>query len=508
MRLRGKYSVALLHAVAILFVMHGAVSAQSHQIPYRIELVGWPTSHKMNSTRLGTYIFHVRLNPDSNVLRDDVGGDICVGPSDSFAWVGVPPRIPAIRNRSETKTVQGTLRALGNWWDVRVANFSVARWANPGCGNDGMNSDPFSNRVQEYVAFAAPYRLEVEPRSGANSATLLRLKPVSTGYGSTSGVSCELETLLQSSGNMRTWYGYKSDCSEATTTLFGGTYTIRLIMRPSGQTVEVKNYVISSAPDFGVTSLVISPEHPLVGDIVTVRMKIKNFGAVTLRNIRWALKRDNQSLLGGTKDAAHPGEEFEVTAGMPTTSPGQVQIMGEVDPNNELNEPNSLRSDNGRAISFPVVAPPPPPPPPPLATPSFRDGGVVLDGPNFHLDLTLCNLDTDADYSFERCNDGPQCSPAALDWSCYLYNFNPPEDLLPMFYNSNGANVSPQCSSSVAGRGAVNGTLRGARPACGSSMTHWIEARAEKGGEVTRSGKFYFTVPAVTPTCPPPPPAP
>lgn len=458
----------------------------------------------MDSTRVGTYIFRVRINPDSTVQRDDVGGDICVGPSDSFAWVGNPPRIPAIRNRRETKTVQGTLRAVGTWWDVRVANFSVARYANPGCGGDGMNPDPFSNSVQEFVSFVAPYRLEVDPRSGANSATTLRLKPVRTGYGSTSGVSWEFEAFLPSSGNLRTWYGYTSDCSDATTTLFGGTYTIRLTMRPSGQTSEVKNYVVTAAPNFGVTSLVITPEHPVAGDLVTARMKIKNFGGITLRNVRWGLKKDNQPFASGTKDVAAPGEEFEVTAGMPTPNPGQVQVAGEVDPNNELNEPNSLRTDNGRAISFPVVAPPPPP----LPTPSFSDGGVILDGPRFLLNLTLCDLDTEATYSFQRCNDGPQCLPPALDWYCYLYDGSPPEDYPAECYNSNGANVTPQCSPSVASRGAMNATVRGLRPACGSSVTHWIEARAEREGQVTRSQRFSFTVQAVIPVCPPPPPTP
>jgi hypothetical protein len=445
---------------------------------------------------------------------------VCVGPSSSFEWVGSAPVVPAFQSRSEAKTVEGTIKAKGLRIGERVASFSVASYSF-GCGSDGTNPNRLSNRIDETVWYSGPqpvappspaatlppYRLSVEPFSGAHSEADINYGIVPTGAGSTSGISCKIEAIPTVGGAR--WSAIRDQCQSVRGgRLEPGTYTVRLTMTrqgasPETQTSEVRDYVVAPAPQFAVTSLALEPAELTVFTPITARMKIKNLGAGSLRNVPWVIRKDNNLVGSGTRDVVSPGEEFEVTARLSAYRQGPYNVNGEVDPDNRLNEAPSRRGDNRRSVTRQVG---------PAATtdvtvalPVIVGDPVRYDGPRFRINISVCGLvvDGSTSYRFEVCNDGPQCHPPGLSRHLLAYSFSTFGDLTSQdfTFHEDEANASPRCPASTVRRKALSFQLSGNRPACGNAITHWLWLRGDRSGRVIRSERFSFTVDPVASRC-------
>jgi hypothetical protein len=254
---------------------------------------------------------------------------------------------------------------------------------------------------------------------------------------------------------------------------------------------------VRPALQFAVTSLVAEPAQVDTRQSVTARMKIKNLSAITVRDLRWRIKGGSASFSRKIDEIA-PGQETEVTQSLGPFSGGPVEITGEADPDNQLNEATARRADNKRTINLPVDDS--------LPTPVIAGGAIRYLGPKFEIGISFCNLTLDrtTSYRFISCDDGPQCHRPNYSNHKLAYAFSTYGDLDPLtFRKSQDSNASPSCPSSGRVRNALSVTMEGARPACGSSVTHKIEIEATRGDRIVRSQGFYFTVSAVAPDCGP-----
>jgi hypothetical protein len=184
---------------------------------------------------------------------------------------------------------------------------------------------------------------------------------------------------------------------------------------------------------------------------------------------------------------------------------------------------NRLRVCAGALLLFLCAAtevaaqfPPPPqlPPPPPIQDPrqggttTNRDGvfarpvvvvgPVLLLGPKYAVDFTVCNVDERALYS-TTVSPGQETG---------VYVGNPPEHFAPMNYSQTGSSMNPPCPTNLlhkAGLKPYDPPLRGDRP-CGGNRTHTITVTAFRDGQ-EKTGTATYTVSSIGP-CPSAPPAP
>ncbi|MGI9065866.1 MAG: CARDB domain-containing protein [Pyrinomonadaceae bacterium] len=345
---------------------------------YLIEVIERPGNNQFDPTnRTARYKFRIKIHPNSTLERIDGFGKICVADTAFFKWsLGGPPQVLPLQSRTDSKAVEGIVKATGDWTGQKNAYFSVAL---PGseCAGNGLSPAGQSNRAQESarltpvlnipsglvnagdqptgpIARLAPYRLRVQPSIGVNSETAITLRAEPTGTGT---ANCKFEAVPTSGG--AAWSAIRENCSEVSPTLAAGTYTLRLTMRLGRAgggyedlTEEKQGYVVSAAPNFAITSLVLDPVvQPAQGDITKVHMKIKNQGAETLRNLPWAVKERGNIVNSGTKSSLAPGEEFEIVVRLDPWLEGTIEATGELDPNNQLNEPAARRNDNKKTVS-------------------------------------------------------------------------------------------------------------------------------------------------------------
>ena len=342
---------------------------------YFIEVVERPGNDQFDTAnRTGRYKFRIKIHPNSPLERIDGVGKLCVADTAFFKWsLGSSPQVQPLQSRADSKAVEAMVKATGDWTGQKNVYFSVA-FPGSECGSNGLSPASQSNRAQESVRLLpvlnlpsgpinaigpsgslAPYRLKVQPLTGANSDTPVRLRAEPSGTGATA--SCKFEAIPASGGTA--WSAARDNCSEASPTLAVGSYTLRLTMRqgrPGGGyddlTEEKRDYVVSNAPNFAITSLVLDPQiQPAAGDITKVHMKMKNQGTETLRDLPWVVKERGNVVNRGTKSSLAPGEEFEVVVRLDPWLEGRIEVTGELDPNNQLNEPATRRSDNQKVAS-------------------------------------------------------------------------------------------------------------------------------------------------------------
>lgn len=270
--------VKLLTILLAPFLM--ATLAQSARAEdYIIEVIERPGNNQFDPTnRTGRYKFRIKIHPNSPLERIDGVGKICVADTANFNWaLSSSPQVPPLQSRTDSKTVEGSVKATGEWTGQRNAYFSVAL---PGseCASNGLNPAGQSNRAQESVrltpvlnspdgpvnagalptgpsASLPPYRLRIQPSTGANSDTAIRLRAEPSGTGATA--SCKFEAIPVSGGTA--WSAIRDNCSEVSPTLAAGTYTLRLTMRqgrPGGGyddlTEEKRDYVVIPPPNYTI----------------------------------------------------------------------------------------------------------------------------------------------------------------------------------------------------------------------------------------------------------------
>lgn len=384
-------------SVSVLLFLIMTVGQSARAEDYFIEVIERPANNQFDPTsRIARYKFRIKLHPNSTLEQINGFGKICVADTAVFKWaLGSSPQVPPLQSRTDSKTVEGSVKATGDWTGQRNAYFSVAL---PGseCASNGLNPAGHSNRVQENARLTSvlnissgpinagdlptgptaslpPYRLRVQPLMGANSETAITLKAEPTGTGV---ANCKFEAVPTSGGTA--WSAVRDNCSEVSPTLAAGTYTLRLTMRRGRAgggyedlPEEKQGYVVSAAPNFAITSLVLDPAvQPSPGNITKVHMKIRNQGADSLRDLPWVVKEKGNVVNRGTKSLLAPGEEFEAVVRLDPWLEGTIEVTGEVDPNNQLNEPATRRSDNRKVAS---------PQSPPMATEMLRPPVTGID---------------------------------------------------------------------------------------------------------------------------------
>ena len=228
---------------------------------------------------------------------------------------------------------------------------------------------PF-NPAQPYV-----WGLGVNPKTGATTDTSITFRAVGTGSGTPSMMVCKYEAVT--TNGIASWQEQKDGCGEANTMLTVGTYKLRLevgFKNPAGtsdfQTSEIRDYVVTPAPRFEVSSLEFEPAELVPGSSAKIHLKIKNKGSETLHNVPWKITLENLSGSGRRRDGSGafkvlasdkessvaPGDEFESDVTFVVPADGSIRITGEADPDNLLNEALPRRSDNKKQINKPVVS--------------------------------------------------------------------------------------------------------------------------------------------------------
>ncbi|HEU4389136.1 MAG TPA: hypothetical protein VFV34_15145 [Blastocatellia bacterium] len=333
--------------------------------------------------------------------------------------------------------------------------------------------------------------MSVSPGRAA-AGTSITLSAVPTGAPGTNSV-CRYEALRNGAS---VWSSSRDpNCREATTRLDAGTYTFRLVIdyrSPAGAAAssssELRDYVVTPgsvivgtlAPAvFSVSDLTLDPD-PEAGREVKVRMKIKNLGDTQILSLPW---RISGAVSANGRVRLDAKSETEVTATF--TAPSRsVEVTGEVDQDNELNETQSQRSDNRRTIRRAIKPP----------VPVIVLGSVVYKGPGFVLPFTICNVDPDAIYRFSRgCNDRPSCALLAMPFGGRART-----DFLADRFSDNGTMLNPPCPANLPFRGGLQpGIVQGPRPTCGDPLVHKLVVEGLARAEAS------FTVNAVSPRCAP-----
>lgn len=94
-----------------------------------------------------------------------------------------------------------------------------------------------------------------------------------------------------------------------------------------------------------VTSFSVKPVHPETGEIVTIKMAIKNVSGTLLKSIPWQIVKDKSILDFGTRCSLPSGETFSVSVTW-KARPGSHFFYGDVDPENTLKEPRVKQYNN------------------------------------------------------------------------------------------------------------------------------------------------------------------
>lgn len=282
MRTKLKWYSILIVALLMVTAAHSARAED-----YFIEVIERPTNNQFDTAnRVGRYKFRIKIHPNSSLEQIDGFGKICVADTAVFRWaLGSSPQVPPLQSRTDSKTVESSVHATGDWTGQRNAYFSVAL---PGseCASNGLNPAGQSNRVQESARLASelnisggpvsggpvnagnlptgptaslpPYRLKIYPAANATSGTTIRFRVEATGTGPSA--FCKYEAIPTSGGTL--WSNVSTNCAEVSTTLTAGTYALRLttrVARASGGfedlTEERRDYVVIPHPNYSIPVL-------------------------------------------------------------------------------------------------------------------------------------------------------------------------------------------------------------------------------------------------------------
>jgi hypothetical protein len=137
----------LAAAMAVGFTF--GASAVAAAADYQIAVASRPPALATNRT--GVYSFTIRLDPASSLQRLDGNGMLCVSHSQFWEWTA-PVVIPPI-SRGETKTVNATIKAKGDWTGTKPVIFTAASPAST-CSASGIAPSGQSNRIEENLGTA------------------------------------------------------------------------------------------------------------------------------------------------------------------------------------------------------------------------------------------------------------------------------------------------------------------------------------------------------------------
>jgi hypothetical protein len=89
----------------------------------------------------------------------------------------------------------------------------------------------------------------------------------------------------------------------------------------------------------------VLPVNAKAGNIITIRMTIKNVSDKQLKGVPWQIVKDKEILDRGTRYNLSPGDSFRVSTTW-TASKGSHFFHGDADPGNVLKEPKIKQFNN------------------------------------------------------------------------------------------------------------------------------------------------------------------
>lgn len=94
-----------------------------------------------------------------------------------------------------------------------------------------------------------------------------------------------------------------------------------------------------------VTNFSVSPADVKPGEVVTIRMTIKNVSEKTLKGVPWQIVKNKKILDTGVRYNLPSGDSFKVATTW-TSSRGSHFFYGDADPKNTLKEPKIKQYNN------------------------------------------------------------------------------------------------------------------------------------------------------------------
>jgi hypothetical protein len=101
----------------------------------------------------------------------------------------------------------------------------------------------------------------------------------------------------------------------------------------------------------------ISPQKPIEGDTVTVKIFFRNVGPDPLERLDWRIVRNEEVLGIGAAENVPSARRFFAMATW-VAVPGRHQFLGDIDFNNTLEKEEPVRRNNSRAFEIEVAARP------------------------------------------------------------------------------------------------------------------------------------------------------